>query len=107
MLAAVAGEADAVELVEGALEAARRTLALVLFVVGLVAHARRESDPRRVGRPDDRLDAFLQVGQLPGLAALRGDHVEVRGGLLVAAAVRGEGEPRAVEIGRASCRERG
>ena len=74
---AVAGEADAVELVEDPREAARRPLLLVLLLVGRVAHARDERDARRVGRPHDLLDALLQVGELARLAALGGDDVEV------------------------------
>ena len=73
VLAPVAGPADAVELVEDAREAPRLALAVVLLLVGVVAHARREGDARRVRRPHDRLDALLQVGELARLAAVRRD----------------------------------
>src|SRR5207248_11549522 len=87
--------ADAVELVEDAREAAGLALALVPLLVGGVAHAGREGDPRRIRRPLDGFDALLQVGELARLAAFGRDDVE-RGGRLVVAARRGEREPRAV-----------
>jgi hypothetical protein len=93
VLAAVAGEADAVQLVEDAGEAARGALSLVLLLVGVVANACGEGDARRVRRPGDRLDAFPQVGEAAGLATLRRNYVEIRRRFLVAAPVRGEGEP--------------
>ena len=96
VLAAVADEADAVELVEDAPEAAGSALALVLFLVGLVADARRECDASRVRRPRDRLDGLLQLGELQALAAPGRDHVEVRRRLVVATAVRREREPFAI-----------
>src|SRR6266516_5517691 len=96
MLAAVTGEADSVQLVQEAGEAARCALLLVLLFIRLVAYARRECDARRVRRPRDRLDGFLQVGEFPCFAPLRRDHVEVGRRLLVAAPVRGEREPLAV-----------
>ena len=49
VLVAVARPADAVELMEDAREAPRLALAVVLFVIGGVANARREGDARRVG----------------------------------------------------------
>ena len=46
--APVAGPADAVELLQQPREAARLPLALLLFVIRLVAHAGREGEARRV-----------------------------------------------------------
>ena len=95
VLAAVGRPADAVELVEEAGQPPRRTLLVVLLLVRLVAHAHRVREPRRVGRPDDLLDAFLRVGQHARLAAFRRDDVQLRRRLL-GSAVRGEREPAAV-----------
>src|SRR4029077_13132313 len=64
MLAPVAREADAVELVEDPFETPGRPLLVVLFIGGRVAHPRGKRDPRRVGRPRDRLDALFLIGQL-------------------------------------------
>src|SRR5436305_13336885 len=69
--AAVAGPADAVELVEEPREAARLAFLLVFFLVRLVGDTRGERDARRVGRPRDPLDAPPHVGQLARLPALR------------------------------------
>ena len=98
VLAAVAGPADAVELEEDAGEPPRRAPAVVLLLVRLVAHAAREGDPARVGRPGDRLDALLAVGQPPRLAAVGRQDVELslRLLLVLAVAVRDEGEPAPV-----------
>jgi hypothetical protein len=72
MRAPVAGPADTVELLQQPREAPRLSLALLLFVVRLVAHARRKGEARRVRRPRDVGDAVLQVGELAGLAAALG-----------------------------------
>src|SRR5207244_12006493 len=90
---AVARPADVVELVLETAEAARRTLALVLLLVGLVADAGGERDPRPVGRPDDLRDVLLQVGQPTTLAAARHDDVAL---LRVALATGRARELRAV-----------
>ena len=97
VLAAVAGPADAVELEEDAGEPPRPALAVVLLLVRLVADAAGEGDATRVGRPRDRLDALVPVGQPARLAAVGRQDVELSLRLLlVAVAVRDEGEPASV-----------
>src|SRR4029078_1842965 len=95
VLGALPDPADAVELEEHPGEAPRRPLAVVLLLVRLVRNAAREGDAARVGRPCERLDALLAVGQLPRLAAVCGQDVELSLGLLlvVALTIRHEGEP--------------
>src|SRR5205823_5818449 len=82
------------ELVEQPRDPARRALAFLFLLVGLVADARREHETCRVGRPRDLLRTLLQLGQLARLTAVGGDHVELR--CLVLAALRREREPAPV-----------
>ena len=95
VLAPVRRPADVVELVQQPGQPPRRALLVVLFLVRLVAHAHRVRESRRVGRPDDLLDALLRFRQRARLAALGRDDVELRRRLL-GPAIRREGEPAAV-----------
>ena len=77
--------ADAVELVLETRDVPRSALAILVFFVGLVRHARRERDARTVGRPLGVLDTLLQLGEPERLTTLSRDHVELRFRLVVAA----------------------
>src|SRR5688572_11469424 len=94
MARAVERPPHTVELVGEPLDMARTALTVVLFLVRVVANARREGDAIAVGRPGDFLGTLLQVGELERLAALDGDDVDLSG--LLGVAVRDEGEPGAV-----------
>src|SRR6478752_10060256 len=85
VLPPVARPADAVELVEEAREPARRPPPVVLLLVCLVADAAGEGDPAGVGRPGDRLDAFLALGQPARLAAVSPQDVQLSVRLLLLA----------------------
>ena len=93
VLPAVAGPADAVELVLQAGEAPRLPALVVFFVVGGVGHPRDEGDGRAVRRPRGLGHVFLEAGELARLAAGQRHHVELHG---LALAVRGEGKLRTV-----------
>ena len=97
--AAVADPADAVELEEDAGEPPRRAgLRSSSSSYASSRYAAREGDAARVGRPGDRLDGLLAVGQPPRLAAVGRQDVELslRLLLVLAVAVRDEGEPAPV-----------
>ncbi len=90
---AVAGPALVVELVLESQEAPRAPPLVVLFLVGGVAHPRREGDPRAVRRPDCLAHVLVELGQPLRLAALDRQDVEL---LRLRLAVRHEREPAAV-----------
>ena len=94
--APVARPADAVELELEPREPPRCALLLVLLLVRLVRHARREDDPGSVRRPDRLADVLLQVGEALRLAAAGRQHVELAVRLLVVTSLRDEREPVAV-----------
>jgi hypothetical protein len=93
VLPAVARPADVVELERESREAARCAPALVLLLVGRVAHARDEREPRAVRRPGGAGDILVEVGQPERLAARDREHVQL---LVRAVAVRDEREARPV-----------